>query len=171
VTTLDAERVDSFVSFLHRYMKTGTPMEAAVAEAHSLFGTDAESLAHLEEAQKIYRRRIRDIEYLREPRTLQERGRRTSWYPGPMPTDLYWPALEDYLLRTKGWGRETVRSIDQSSSRVISSLEFPGAQEFSTRGLVVGYVQSGKRGGDLHAEIKAGGEAGAALVNLAIHDG
>lgn len=54
------------------------------------------------------------------------------------------PKLKEYLLSVKKWDERTVSSIDTASTKVVSRLAYPGKAEFSTRGLVIGYVQSGK---------------------------
>lgn len=62
---------------------------------------------------------------------------RASWY--------YWPRLRNYLIDAKGWPEATVRSIDDSTDRILGAMENPvGSNDFDTRALVVGYVQSGK---------------------------
>jgi hypothetical protein len=66
---------------------------------------------------------------------LNERDR-LGWY--------YWPELRNYLLAQKGWDNPTVRSIDDASDRVLNQLADPNTPEFDKRGLVIGYVQSGK---------------------------
>ncbi|MDZ8275711.1 Z1 domain-containing protein [Microbacterium aquimaris] len=66
----------------------------------------------------------------------------TAWYPGPKETDRFWPpvktALEDRLPPP------AVDDIDKVTSLTLSKLHAPGTPRFSDRGLVVGYVQSGK---------------------------
>lgn len=61
---------------------------------------------------------------------------RSGWY--------YWPALRNFLLIKKGWDSSVVRSLDDSSDRVLRYLADPNDKEFDRRGLVIGYVQSGK---------------------------
>ncbi len=61
---------------------------------------------------------------------------RGGWY--------YWPALRNYLIVKKGWDSTVVRSLDDSSDRVLSRLADPQDTEFDKRGLVIGFVQSGK---------------------------
>jgi len=62
---------------------------------------------------------------------------RANWY--------YWKRLREFLIDKKGWLIPVVRSIDDSTDRILGALENPqGGLEFNTRGLVVGYVQSGK---------------------------
>lgn len=57
---------------------------------------------------------------------------RGSWY--------YWPELRDYLI-AKDWDPS---AIDDQTDKVLRELEAPSASSFDVRGLVLGYVQSGK---------------------------
>lgn len=68
-----------------------------------------------------------------------------SWVLRPFPFGwYYWQRLERYLRDAKGWPPEVVRSIDDWSLRILSRLPDPRERSFDARGLVVGYVQSGK---------------------------
>ena len=60
---------------------------------------------------------------------------RKSWY--------YWPTLRDYLIG-KGWNGDAVGSIDDETDRILRQLASPRSESFDIRGLVLGYVQSGK---------------------------
>jgi hypothetical protein len=71
-------------------------------------------------------------------------AKRADWYHGPQPGDYHWPALKSYFLGPKNWDRETIESIDRGSNEIVSLLADPAQDQFSCRGLVVGYVQSGK---------------------------
>lgn len=70
---------------------------------------------------------------------------RGLWYTGPTG-DGIWAKLKVYYLSPAGknWSLEDVELIDAASSEVVSLLDAPQRDRFSTRGLVVGYVQSGK---------------------------
>jgi hypothetical protein len=61
---------------------------------------------------------------------------RSQWY--------YWPILRSYLLGKKNWPKDTVSSLDDASDRILRELQPPSTKEFDIRGLVLGYVQSGK---------------------------
>jgi len=61
---------------------------------------------------------------------------RSTWH--------YWPALRQYLLTTKGWDAVALRSLDDSSDRILRQLSAPSQENFDIRGLVLGFVQSGK---------------------------
>ena len=61
---------------------------------------------------------------------------RSHWY--------YWPTLRTYLLGYKNWSSSTVRSLDETTDRVLGQMMNPAVDQFDIRGLVIGYVQSGK---------------------------
>jgi hypothetical protein len=65
-----------------------------------------------------------------------------GWYLGPRETDAFWPAMKTALA-----GRlteEAVNSIDAASTKIVGHLPNPALSRFAARGLVLGYVQSGK---------------------------
>lgn len=61
---------------------------------------------------------------------------RSGWY--------YWPTLREYLLGVNGWAAPDVRSLDEITDRILGQLASPSTEQFDIRGLVLGYVQSGK---------------------------
>jgi len=61
---------------------------------------------------------------------------RSEWY--------YWPNLRRYLLGYKNWSNASLRSLDATTDRILGQLEPPDTEQFDIRGLVLGYVQSGK---------------------------
>lgn len=64
-----------------------------------------------------------------------------SWYGGPTSGDVFWPPLWKQLKEEIPDGCD---DVDQASSRVISLGSSAGDERIDTRGLVLGYVQSGK---------------------------
>lgn len=75
----------------------------------------------------------------------------------------YWPTLRTYLLGVKGWPRDTVLSLDDASDQILRELEPPTTEEFDIRGLVLGYVQSGKTA-NFTAVIAKAADAGYRLI-------
>jgi hypothetical protein len=71
-------------------------------------------------------------------------GPRDPWYPGPNDNDVYWPRLEAFFGSSLGWSAERILPVDKSSSKVIAYTPRPSQSEWTSKGLVVGYVQSGK---------------------------
>ncbi|MEU3657018.1 Z1 domain-containing protein [Streptomyces sp. NPDC032161] len=104
------------------------------------FGVGRDIVERIRERHEQEALRIKELE---EPQAVV-RDNRITWYTGPQSKDKCWPAIVS-LLRKDGWPEEpAIKSLDDSSSRVVSLLNHPKEKSFATRGLVVGYVQSGK---------------------------
>lgn len=68
------------------------------------------------------------------------------WYDAARQRDgaFYWPAYRS-LLERRGWNGDALAGLDQATSQVIERLTDPYRPEArQAKGLVVGYVQSGK---------------------------
>ena len=122
--------------FFLKCLKLGQSIEEAYSETLKLFGPDAAKAARASVAK-----RTGNIYVLRDPPIIVEHGM-AEWYPGPSEDDVFWPPLKRYLIN-KGW-LEAIEDLDKSSTMVVSRLAPPGLADIRTRGLVVGYVQSGK---------------------------
>jgi hypothetical protein len=69
------------------------------------------------------------------------------WYTAAVADDhaFYWPRYRDYLLNVRGWPESSVTSLDIATSDVVERLANPTRMgAYQSKGLVVGYVQSGK---------------------------
>lgn len=80
---------------------------------------------------------------------------RADWY--------YWPTLRRYLLGVKNRTKDAVASLDDASDCVLRQLRPPSTPEFDIRGLVLGYVQSGKTA-NFAAVIAKAADAGYRLI-------
>ena len=56
----------------------------------------------------------------------------------------YWPSLRRYLLYRKRWSGPSVQSLDKETDRILGLLDSPKKEIFDKKGLVLGFVQSGK---------------------------
>lgn len=67
------------------------------------------------------------------------------WYADrKMKHDFYWNAYREYLL-SKNWKSDAVTKLGTATTKVVERLSDPTRPEaFQAKGLVVGYVQSGK---------------------------
>jgi hypothetical protein len=92
--------------------------------------------AELERENNRTFERARVISVVAEVEDWLTNSDRSEWY--------YWPALRKYLIGTKNWPKDTVNSLDDASDKVLRQLRPPHLSEFDVRGLVLGYVQSGK---------------------------
>lgn len=60
-------------------------------------------------------------------------------------TEFYWPHYKDHLLTQEGWPAESISALDQATTDVVQRLSDPTSDHsYQSKGLVVGYVQSGK---------------------------
>lgn len=73
---------------------------------------------------------------------IQQDLRESAWYTGSRDGDRYWPALRDRLLASHM--AEVVPEIDAASTKVVAHFADPGVRGLKKKGLVLGYVQSGK---------------------------
>ncbi|WP_327120142.1 Z1 domain-containing protein [Nocardia sp. NBC_01730] len=89
-----------------------------------------------------HEREVVRIKEMREPHAVVIDNYET-WYTGPHPDDKLWPSISTALTKD-GWSKTSIDGLDVSSTRIVSLLQHPRQSTFSTRGLVVGYVQSGK---------------------------
>ena len=62
-----------------------------------------------------------------------------DWYAGPGPNDLRWSALRNYLENLQP--DESIVALDRLSTQIVASINPPGGSR-TTRGLVLGYIQS-----------------------------
>lgn len=93
------------------------------------------------EARRVYGARVGRIRDARDPSAIVDtKFRSGGWYAGSQPTDIYWPSFRSRLT----FGEEALSSLEDRANRIVSLLAPPGGERIDTRGLVLGYVQSGK---------------------------
>jgi hypothetical protein len=69
------------------------------------------------------------------------------WYTGDrqQASAFYWPAYQNYLKDFRGWQPQSLADLSTATTDVVQRLSDPSRPEaFQAKGLVVGYVQSGK---------------------------
>ena len=144
----------------------GKPLDQAVRDVKAA-GVPAEKV---DEAAEQIRALARLVQTAEEPRAVTEDGLE-SWYPGSREDDRFWPVLAGRLARD-GWSDDALDDLDRSSSKIVAHLADPHGERFDRRGLVLGYVQSGKTTNFTAVAAKAA-DAGYHLVIVlsGIHDG
>lgn len=65
-------------------------------------------------------------------------------YLGPKDTDIFWSKYKEYLKVEKEFPNDVIKSIDDATTKIIAYMRNPNDGYFKLKGLVVGYVQSGK---------------------------
>ncbi|MFG2592885.1 Z1 domain-containing protein [Streptomyces sp. NPDC048438] len=110
--------------------------DARRADTHDRLGFGADLRKALDEAVPVFK----------EPGATVISKEFTSWYSRDMAAAraFYWNSYEQ-TLRRKGWSDAAVSSLDEAGHAVVERLSDPTrAEAYGARGLVVGYVQSGK---------------------------
>ncbi|MGP5257298.1 Z1 domain-containing protein [Glutamicibacter ardleyensis] len=73
----------------------------------------------------------------------QARGEQQDWYNGvDLEMDRFWPQLRDRMI--DDIGSEITDGVDNSSDEIVAHLADPAMLGLRKKGLVVGFVQSGK---------------------------
>ena len=100
----------------------------------------------LDVAISNFRSRTDEIYDLVDPYVIAHQrllSQKYRWYPGPNELSVRWEFARQKLL-SEGRSVEEMAEVLHSSSQVLGLLNMPGADQFASRGLVLGYVQSGK---------------------------
>ncbi|RZT07449.1 Z1 domain-containing protein [Kribbella sp. VKM Ac-2569] len=133
-----SDEIDAKYEVFRDLLETRTPEEAV--KSLEVLGLQDEVIQRIIERHE---QRVIEIREMDEPRVVYKDNRYT-WYTGPRAGDKCWPAIVEQLVAS-GWKQDpAIDSLDAASTRVVSLLSHPKERAFSTRGLVVGYVQSGK---------------------------
>lgn len=68
------------------------------------------------------------------------------WYnEGRKQLRQYWENYSKYLKESRGWPKDAITALDESTDEVVSRVSDPTRPEvYQAKGLVIGYVQSGK---------------------------
>ncbi|MFD9703751.1 Z1 domain-containing protein [Lentzea sp. NPDC059081] len=132
-----SSKLDQVYDVFLDLLESGTPDEAIKKMEILSVGQEL-----LQQVRDRHERETIKIKEREEPRSVVL-GNRFTWYTGPRPKDKCWPAIKG-LLGKDGWSDSSIDNLDAASTKVVSMLSHPKEKTFSTRGLVVGYVQSGK---------------------------
>jgi hypothetical protein len=117
-STADAQTVDRYI------------------DAISALGFSAEQAAQIEV----------QIPYVTNAVVIIDDGTRSKWYTDEIRNrnSFYWSAYQDLLISRPTFSQDSIVRLDQETSAIVEQLEDPTENTFSSRGLVVGHVQSGK---------------------------
>lgn len=129
--------IDELYEGFMEFVQTMTPADAF--KLLTRFGSDDAKIEAVRARHEAAMLAIREKEH---PKLVQH-GNRMTWYSGPRKGDRCYPAVESILNRD-GWNQAALESLDESSTSIVSMLDHPKQTAFASRGLVVGYVQSGK---------------------------
>ena len=115
-------------------------------EACRSLGKFGASSGVIEAARALYEKRVGIIGSLKEPAAVISPSRERSWYGGPTETSFRWNEFTRNLRGTLPGSivDEALKEIDEATSRVLDLAGAPGSPTIRSKGMVLGYVQSGK---------------------------
>jgi hypothetical protein len=125
---------------LNQLVKNGTALQQAIADLRMMIQDDDLVTRVAAEREEIVRARST---IFMDTALLDPEEMPPPWYLGPDPSDRFWPKLRDTLLSDPDWS-QAVKGLDATSTTIVSALADPHSPKIATRGLVLGYVQSGK---------------------------
>lgn len=155
--TSDCERIDTVTDSALDQDTFRLALGAYEGMKEASSGKENQDAAHreaLSAVEKIFSGFIKAYEdYEEDSRNATERikighlirtdGGLASWYSSPKQTIGEWPSYRK-RLETKGLPPEAIKAIDDSTNRILTHCANPKATGDRRKGLVVGYVQSGK---------------------------
>lgn len=121
-------------------IKSNVSMAAAENKLRIMLNNEALADEVLAERELIIKQRLADAH---EGSIYDTELETEPWYTGPQDHDIFWPSLKAKLEADPGWA-DAVPSLNKTSSDVVALLADPHSETIRTRGLVLGYVQSGK---------------------------
>jgi hypothetical protein len=103
-----------------------------------------------------------------DPASLDGRQHKFNWYLGPRESSHRWNRFLAGLQEEGHIGEETLEDLNKSTSQILNYMPNPKAfaSSFSSRGLVMGHVQSGKTTNFLGLTSKAADEGYRLIIVL-----
>lgn len=137
------ERRQYLIDSIQDHLALGRPLSDVTRRLRAV-ASDEE----IEAAMEAFKAQSTAIRAAKTVNTLVDDQEFESWYKGPSDDpQSHWQLLTEVLRHKKSrpWSDEMVRSLDHSSSTVVAHLAPPKTQvPRAVKGLVLGYVQSGK---------------------------
>jgi len=133
--------LEFLIDSIQNELNLGRTIESARASLRRAFDPSLVDQAVTEFYQRLRHAQESDSAVVRD---LQ--ANREDWYGGPSRSpDSHWGLLKEHLMNEKDWSEPMVESLDRASTTVLANLAPPfGESRRCVKGLVLGYVQSGK---------------------------
>lgn len=122
-------------------IKAGNDVHQIRSEYGTLF-----PIAILDKALTNVKAKLDKNYHLVDPQIIAREGligEKFRWYGGPHELSERWEFAKQQLLK-EGRSQEEIDEVVKSSSQILGLLSSPITDQFASRGLVLGYVQSGK---------------------------
>lgn len=135
--------LSNFNTFLTSF-ESGAAAEKAIMMAEMIVKKEVDRKTL--DAWKIEMYAKHNIHFVIQKPVIMREEKAEEWFTEKeLAGSFYWNRYKQYLLVKKKWGTEAVQSINSSTNEILKSLGNPNNQNpFDKRGLVLGYVQSGK---------------------------
>ncbi len=124
------------LNLVRHMIDIGIPLEKAVNNPEISINFKDNILQTIKEEYNIILEPANIIKDNEEYEDWLSKEDRENWY--------YWPTLRKYLLYKKGLPGPSVQSLDKETDRILRMLDSPKRETFDKKGLVLGFVQSGK---------------------------
>ena len=142
------EKAKSLVLLMLKEIQNPTPEDIRIRVEQVLAWTNKDAGEDAVDAEHL----IRDIESTCETwrgnaTLLTGDKEHKPWLPAKKSQILwnFWKRYERYLMEEKCYAEQSIFKLDELTDRVLENLEDPQRENaWDTRGMVVGYVQSGK---------------------------
>lgn len=159
---MSEERRQFLIDSIQDHLALGRPLADIARRLRAIASDDEiEAAIDLFKAQSATARAARTVNALVDDQEYE------SWYNGPSDDpQSHWQLLTEVLRNKKSrpWSDDMIRSLDHASSTVVAHLAPPKSQvQRAAKGLVLGYVQSGKTA-NFSAVISKAVDAGYKLV-------
>lgn len=136
-----SERERTVLEQVESLIRLGKSEAEAASSLRVILGNDAGLVDRILEFRQVIAQERRNIAANNSIFDPEDEG--GPWYQGPNPNDVFWPGLENFLKADPLW-LEAVPSLDAASGDIVGLLADPHSPKIRTRGLVLGFVQSGK---------------------------
>ncbi len=130
----------SLKEFIYRALKDGFNISEIMEILESERSVNKDSLKTVINAITSELNKIWDDDSIAN---YHNRDERLKWYFGPKDYHIFWNSYKIRLIE-KEFSQQNIENIDNATSKIVSFLKAPGISRFNCRGIVLGYVQSGK---------------------------
>ena len=127
---------DQALNLVRHMIDIGIPREKAINNPEIPTNFKDKILQIIKEEENIILEPANIIKDNEEYEDWLSKEDRENWY--------YWPTLRKYLLYKRGLPSPSVQSLDRETDRILGMLDSPKKEIFDKKGLVLGFVQSGK---------------------------
>jgi hypothetical protein len=136
----DNALLTKYENLVENFLKAGNDTQGIKTELNFL---DEETLNL---AIANVRQRTSEIYYLVDPyviSSLDQKQVSARWYAGPSEHSVRWEFAKKQLI-DEGRSEQELSEVLTASAQILGQIASPSWPSFSSRGLVLGYVQSGK---------------------------